>query len=299
MPEGRGRGTSDRRGSGIADIGGEPVSGSRIPPGATGHTLLVHSTPRRDDYAVAAWVAEAVDKGEKCKHAPQAARRLRRALAGGGIDPEVLGSGQVELVDAASMGARCGGRHDRLGELHAELAEQAQRAGYPGLAVTGDGAAGRALTRDGCELAAHERDLERLVTRRLLRSLCRYHPATDEPALADMLTIHHRDVADDIWTATVTDGRLCLGGEIDASNVHRLTHVLAAGLADGVRLVDLGELRFCAVAGVRAFRGVAETLAADGGELAVVDVEPLLLRNFTIIGDGRQPGLRLLAREAR
>jgi anti-anti-sigma factor len=271
--------------------------GVAVPPGVSRHTLLLYATRQRDEFALAAWIRAAVDRGDKVlvKHASSIAV-LHRILPSSGLDAGVLGSGRVELVDAEAMGSRCGGRHERLYELHVELAEQAQQDGYAGLATTADGPALRALTRDSTELVEHERDIGRLVARRQVRALCRYHPDTDARLLPDVLQIHHHDVDDDIWTATISDDQLWIRGELDASNADRLAQVLKASVAEGVTVVNLSELDFCAVAGVRTFLEAADALY-PGRELVLTGASPFLTKTFTITGCDNHPALRLVPRE--
>lgn len=267
------------------------------PPGISRHTLLLHSTHQRGELAVAKWIRAAVARGNKVlvKHADPAAV-LHRILLACGLDSEMLESGQVELVDAKAMGRRCGGRHGRLYELHVELADQAQQQGYTGLATTADGPALRALTRDTTELVEHERDIERIVALRQVHALCRYHPNTDARLLPAALQIHHHDVDDDIWIATISHDQLRIQGELDASNADRLLQVLSASITDGLTVVNLSELDFCAVAGVRAFLEAADALY-PGGELVLVGVSRLLAKTFTITGCDNHPALRLVPRE--
>lgn len=267
------------------------------PPGLSRHTLLLHSTRQRGELALAKWLRAAVDRGNKVlmKHA-DAAASLHRILPASGLDSDVLESGQVNLLDAEAMGRRCGGHHERLYELHVELAEQAEQQGYTGLATTADGPALRALTRDTTELVEHERDIERLVALRQVHALCRYHPNADARLLPAALQIHHRDVDDDIWTATVFHDQLWIRGEVDASNADRLVQVLSASITDGPPVINLSELDFCAVAGVRAFLEAADALY-PGRELVLVGVSPLLTKTFTITGCDNHPALRLVPRE--
>lgn len=281
---------------------GEPTLGGRTPavaasPGISRHTLLLHSTRQRGEIALAAWIRAAVDRGEKVlvKHAAST-KVLHRILPASWLDADAQGSRRVELADAEAMGSRCGGRHERLYELHVELAERAQQEGYAGLATTADGPALRALTRDNTELVEHERDIERLVARRQVRALCRYHPDTDARLLPDALQIHHHDVDDDIWTARIVDGQLWIRGELDASNADRLAQVLRASVTDGVTVVNLSELEFCAVAGVRAFLDAADALY-PGRELVLTGASRFLTKTFTITGCDNHPALRLVPRE--
>jgi len=154
------------------------------------HGLLVPASPARDRSAVAAWIAEAVGRREKVlyKHAPteDAAAVLGGSLPEVGVDPAVLTSGQVQLADTTALRARTGGGHEALLALHRHQLGEATRAGFAGLAMTGDAAAMLTVTSDEHELAGYERGLERLAVEAGVRSLCRY--TTDQrQALLDGL----------------------------------------------------------------------------------------------------------------
>ena len=133
---------------------------------------------------------------------------LDRSLAASGLDPSgVVGSGQVEMLGSARWRAASGGRAERLYELYLGLRCGGRAAtGSPGVAMTGDERAMRALVRDDVELIAHERDIDRLVADQGVRALCRYPVRDVGGALQEILRLHYRDVVDDLWQATVAGG---------------------------------------------------------------------------------------------
>ena len=139
------------------------------------------------------------------KHAPteDAAAVLAGSLPEVGVDPAVLTSGQVQLADTTALRARTGGGHEALLALHRHQLGEATRAGFAGLALTGDAAAMLTITCDERELAGYERGLERLAVEEGVRSLCRYTADQRQALLDDMLAVHHRDVADDVWSVEV------------------------------------------------------------------------------------------------
>ena len=250
---------------------------------------------------MAGWIAAAVGRREKVlyKHAPteDAATLLERSLPAAGLDPAVLASGQVELADTADLRAATDGRHDALFTLHLQQLRWATRAGFTGLALTGDAAAMHTITRDDHELAGYERDLQRLAADAGVGSLCRYPPDEQPGLLGDMLAVHHRDVADDTWSVEVVDGRLRICGELDFTNASRFTTVLRAALTAGVRWVDASELEFCDVAGLRALLSASNTLPRTALPLPVVGIDRGLVRilALTDLLDGRL--LHLIERE--
>ena len=252
------------------------------------HRLLMPASPALESSVVAAWIAEAVGRREKVlyKHAPaeDAAAVLTRSLPAAGLDPAVLTSGQVQLADTTALRAQTGGGHEALLALHRHQLGEALRAGFTGLALTGDAAAMLTITVDAHELAGYERGLELLAADAGIRSLCRYS-ADQQPALLhDMLAVHYRHVADDVWSAEVVDGRLHVRGELDFSNAARFLHVARAALAAGVRTLDASELVFCDVAGVRALVSAAGALPPDALPLTVAGAGGVLARMLHLTG---------------
>jgi anti-anti-sigma factor len=264
------------------------------------HRLLVYGSPRRDRTAVASWIAGALGRGEKVhyKHAPteDAAAVLRDSLLEAGVDAAALSSGRVELVDTAVLRAASGGQHERLYELHLEHARQAVREGFTGLALTGDAAAMRTVTRDETELAGYERDLDRLAYESAVPSLCRYPAHEQAELLGDMLKVHFRDVDDDDWAAVVVGNRLRVRGEIDASNADRFASALRAVVSGGLQRVDLSGLEFCAVAGIRAMLSVTDQPHRGTAPVTLEGVPPVLVKLLRMTGAADHPGIEVIGR---
>jgi anti-anti-sigma regulatory factor len=252
------------------------------------HALLVPASPALERSAVATWIAAAVRRREMVlyKHAPSedAAWVLTRSLAEVGLDPAVLTSGQVQLTDTTALRAETGGRHEALIALHRLQLGEAALAGYTGLALTGDAAAMLTITRDTGELGGYERGLERLAVEAGVRSLCRYTADQEQALLHDMLAVHHRDVADDVWSVAVVDHRLCVRGEVDFSNASRFEPVVRAALRAGVRILDASGLVFCDVAGIRALVSATGALLPDAPPLTVTGADGVLASMLHLTG---------------
>jgi anti-anti-sigma factor len=267
------------------------------------HGLLIYASPRREQSAVASWIAQALGRGEKVlyKHAPteDAAAVLGRSLPEAGLDAAVLSSGRVELVNTTDLRAASGGRHERLYELHLESARQAAREGFTGLALTGNAAAMRTITRNEIELSGYERDLDRLAHEFDVPSLCRYPDEEQPELLDDMLEVHFRDVDDEHWAAAVVGDRLRVRGEIDFNNADRFAAVLHAVVAGGLHRVDLSELEFCAVAGIRALLSAADQPRRSAATLTLEAVPAVVARLLTLTGAVDHPNLQLTEREDR
>jgi anti-anti-sigma regulatory factor len=266
------------------------------------HRLLVPASSSRDCSVVAVWIAEAVGRGEKVlyKHAPSedAATSLARSLPTAGVDPVVLATGQVQLADTTELQIETGGLHQALYALHEHQRDQASREGFAGLAMTGDAAAMHSITRDEGELAGYERALERLATVAGVHSLCRYALKEHPGLLNDMLAVHYREVADDVWSAEVVHQRLRIVGELDFSNAGRLTPVMHAALGAGIRVVDVSELVFCDVAGARAIVAAAETLSPGTTPLTLTGVDVVLATVLGLMGGLDPAVLQVSEREA-
>lgn len=236
--------------------------------------------PAQARAAVASWVRSAVAAREQVLVRTAPGSVVTDSLLPGPVtsgvgaegDPPAGPSQQVRPLDATRLRDATGGRADALCEAFADLADQARRAGWAGLAVTGDAAALRATVADDHELWTHERDLERLTRELPLRVLCCY--GSDEPRdlLAGMAGVHHRCVTDVLCCATQERDCLWLSGEIDISNADRLAAVLHAGRLAGTRCVELSAPRFCGAAGLDVLVESAAGSAPD---------RPLVLRNPT------------------
>ena len=269
------------------------------------HKLLVPASPALERSSVAAWIADAVGRREKVlyKHAPteDAAAVLGGSLPEVGVDPAVLTSGQVQLADTTALRARTGGGHEALLALHRHQLGEATRAGFAGLALTGDAAAMLTITCDEHELAGYERGLERLAVEAGVRSLCRYSADERQALLDDMLAVHHRDVADDVWSVEVAvvdgDHRLRVRGELDFSNAGRFVPVVRAALGAGVRTLDASELVFCDVAGIRALVSAADALPPDTLPLTVTGADGVLATMLHLTGALNSRALQMGERE--
>jgi len=265
------------------------------------HSLLVYASPRREQSTVASWIAEALGRGEKViyKHAPaeDATAVLGRSLPEVGLDAAVLSSGRVELVDTTVLRAASGGQHERLYDLHLEHARQAAREGFTGLALTGNAAAMRSITRNETELSGYERDLDRLAHEFDVPSLCRYPDEEQPELLGEMIEVHFRDVDDEYWAAAVVGDRLWVRGEIDFSNADRFAAVLRAVVASGLHRVDLSEVEFCAVAGIRAMLSATDQPRRGAAAVTLEAVPAVVARLLRLTGAADHPNLQLSERD--
>ena len=134
-----------------------------------------------------------------------------------------------------------------------------------------------------------------------MRSLCRYSADERQALLDDMLAVHHRDVADDVWSVEVAvvdgDHRLRVRGELDFSNAGRFVPVVRAALGAGVRTLDASELVFCDVAGIRALVSAADALPPDALPLTVTGADGVLATMLHLTGALNSRALQMGERE--
>jgi anti-anti-sigma factor len=266
------------------------------------HTMVVFERRSRHAVVLGAWLADAVGRGEKVLilRAPsEDASLLDGSLAAAGLDPSgVVGSGQLEVLDIARWRAESGGRAQRLYELYLGQVRRACRDGFPGVAMTGDERAWRALVRDDLELIAHERDIDRLVADQGVRALCRYPVRDGGGVLPEILRLHCRDVVDDLWQATVVADRLLVRGEIEASNVDRFEVVVRAAVTAGASIVDLSGVEFFSAAAIRALFGAADLLQQRGRPLVLLDPQISHVKALALEFLAEHPAVELIGKKS-
>ncbi|GAA4676998.1 hypothetical protein GCM10023215_06850 [Pseudonocardia yuanmonensis] len=280
--------------------GGDPVVGERGAlsageepgPGAStrrtegAHTALIDRTSGVGNDRVGAWMAEAMSRRQQVfyKHAeagPAARRRLAVLLGS-----DVLDSERVVLIDAARCHADTGGEPAALRAWHRALIEQACRAGHRGAAIVCDGAALHTITPDPAAMLTHERDLTELAATNPLTVLCRYDISVETAPVLHRLIGLHTALEDITFAARRDPGALTVSGEIDISNAARLGAVLRAAIEEGIRIVDLGELRLLGAAGAHVLLEALPLLRA-GQTLTLHRPHDLVRQILDITGLGR------------
>ena len=266
------------------------------------HTIVVFARRSQHEAVLGAWLADAVGCGEKVLvlRAPgEDPSVLDRSLAAAGLDPRaVAGSGQVEVLDMARWRAASGGRAERLYELYLGQVRRAGRDRFPGVALTGDERGFRAVVRDDVELIAHERHIDRLVADQGVRALCRYPVRDGGGVLHEVLRLHHRDVIDDLWQATVVADRLLVRGEIEASNVDRFDVVVRAAVTAGASTVDLSRVEFFSAAAVRALFGAADLLQQLSRPLILLDPQVSHVKALALEHLAEHPAVELIGKKS-
>jgi ABC-type transporter Mla MlaB component len=145
--------------------------------------------------------------------------------------------------------------------------------GYAGLSLTGDVSAGSSAA-DAQRVADYERCLERELAGGTQVLLCRYDHAVEAGPLSDVAAVHHVEVSPEL-AAIGRRGLLAaarvhspetlrLAGELDFESSDDLAAVLDEHF-QAPRRLDLEDLSFVDVTGMRALRGNADqplTIAA-------------------------------------
>jgi hypothetical protein len=107
----------------------------------------------------------------------------------------------LQIIDAKQCYADTGGDPQALFEWHVAQVHQACEQGYPGVSMTGDGAALHVIVPDAERLVTHERDLDRLTAEAGIRALCRYDRRVEQPELLTQLAgVHYHSMHDVIWS---------------------------------------------------------------------------------------------------
>jgi ABC-type transporter Mla MlaB component len=217
-------------------------------------------------------------------------------------DPDVgraLAEGQLELRgthDAYLPDGRF--EAERMVAYLREVHRRALAEGHRGLSCTGD--MRWALTgAPGCEdLVHYERSLDGLAGDTTLRMLCQYdHAHFDAGALAEIASAHDVDVSpdlapivrDDYFTAARVQpgGILRLVGDLDCDSADTLAGVLAS-LPDDELQVDLADLTFIDLAGMRALR------QRSSQRLDIVDAPELVRRLLGLLAWDTDPRVSLV-----
>jgi len=174
-------------------------------------------------------------------------------------------------------------------------------AGYPGLRISGEMSSELRPVADEQALVEYESRLSRVFDSRELAAICQYDQRLyDDAAVTGMIACHPRVVQIDPLhddqrlriLPTYTPRGLRAVGTVDVLTVGALAGTLAAACrwAERDLHLDLAELEFIDVAGVRAIVRSARELAPER-RLVVHGLAPRLRRVFRIVGWDRTPGL--------
>jgi ABC-type transporter Mla MlaB component len=209
------------------------------------------------------------------------------------------GSGDVEAHSATEFYLRDGRFEvDRTLASLADVLARALRDGYRGVSVSADMSwvlSGGSRWEDVIE---YEQRLAAVGADGTLRMLCRYEPMRlTAGALRQVRAAHDVEVspelapivraADLAGTRVVRNGALRLAGELDCDCAGTLADVLSADLDRELRL-DLADLRFVDVAGMRALRPKLGQL------LVIAGASEPVRRLLSLMGWDTDPAIQVL-----
>ncbi|HEV7649466.1 MAG TPA: MEDS domain-containing protein [Actinophytocola sp.] len=246
------------------------------------HSLVMYQSDAVRRSRTAAWVADALARGDKVLHSAGDATELTGDL--GTPARAALDSGGLEVVDPHICHQETDGLHWALRQLFEDMVRVAFDAGHPGVLLTHGAGALRVMAPEPAERLAYEHDLERLTALPGVRALCCYDLRTEQTDLLDAVAgLHHRAVEDVLWSARVAGDRLLVHGEIDAANAGRFGAVLRVAASHGLGVVDLAGVSVLSAAGLRVFEGAADLLARRGERLRLVGTSPALFQALTAV----------------
>ncbi|MFK0168698.1 MEDS domain-containing protein [Streptomyces sp. NPDC090306] len=278
------------------------------------HLCLAFADDLEQRRVMTAYLRAGLERGERViyyadRNTPETVLSWLRAA---GVDPTpALRSGQlgVTTADDSYLAAGPFDPDAMVAALHKEVAD-ALAAGYRGYRVSGEmGWATRGVP--GAErLGEYETKVDEVFAGRPASAICQYDARRFAPAELDAFerrhpaTVELTPLYDDAVLRLVPyfrSGRRAVrvAGTVD----HRTTQALAAALEavrgwSGDVWLDMGDLEFIDLAGLRALVAAAERLP-DGRRLHIVELAPLLSRVVSVVGWDTSPSLTVRAREGR
>jgi ABC-type transporter Mla MlaB component len=279
----------------------EPDAAVAIRPGEHACCRFAQVADRR--VVAAAFVRDAVARGHKAIYLceTQDLDALAQELTDGREDvAQAIERGQLELRSAPSAYSP-DSSFDVERMLNAIQADrdQALADGYPALSITGEmGWAHRDIP--GYErLPEYERRFADMTAGGNVVALCNYPHGDFEPAmLIEVAAAHSVDLSPELAAlvrtgylvaARIDDGQtLRLAGELDFACADALASVLDAHLDEPMRL-ELAELRYVDVAGMRAMRG------RTGRRLTITGASAPVRRMLELLGWDTDPTVEVIA----
>jgi anti-anti-sigma factor len=257
------------------------------------HLCAFHGTRDEQSLLATAFIRAALGAGDRVLHV--ASRRSPEATAtlfersGLGVS---VANGQLTVVDFAQIYGAPGELdvHTVLSRYERE-AGRARAHGYPGLRIAAEmgdfvGALGSVEA-----VERWERTLTKGFAEAGILGLCQYdRQLVASDAQAAIAAAHPAVAIDDgtspitLFTATDTASGLAVAGEIDVSTAPAFARALRARTAVSPHVhVDLGELGFVDVAGLRTVFDVAEELP-PGATVVLDRTSPAVRRVLSLLG---------------
>ncbi len=271
------------------------------------HLCLAFDDDAEQRRVATRYVADGLRRGERVlylldRDSPDTVREWLRAAAAD--VPAALASGQLRV--AAWDGSSVSGRFDAeamIGTLRRELHESLD-AGYTGLRVSGEMAWALRGVPDAAQIRRYETKVTEVFSASRASAVCQYDARlldADQLAAVDLCHPLAVELAPLRSTGTLRivpafqagQRTLRVVGSVDHHTVDQFAEALRDACArPGDLRVDMGDLEFIDLAGLRILARTAESLDA-GRRLLITGLAPMLCRVIRIAGLARSPALVL------
>ena len=241
----------------------ETIRASR--PDWHGHLLLIHHTEQERRAGVAAWVRCGLELGEKILYIEPPDEPVERSLV------NVLAEQQVVVDGAAARGQlQILRAHEDIYSADGltDAVDHALAQGYRGVRFSAEAPTAREVL-SGTAHQHLEWATDLLCRTRPVSVLCQYSAEMARKALPEVSAMHGDGVRETLMDTAPRPGGIAIRGEVDVSNHDVLRCVVQAatrGAADSF-VVDLSQLEFLDVSGVRALVESTKSYRQSGGRV--------------------------------
>ncbi|MDD7968857.1 STAS domain-containing protein [Actinomycetospora lemnae] len=193
------------------------------------HTLLVAAGVEHGRRGTASWIERELALGAKVLYKGwlPAGQRPDQHWIAGPAGPrgarDALATGQMEFLDLPTVVERTGVTAEGVTALFRDEVARAFEDAWPTVALTQE-SPGLPLADDAVLAAytAWEGGFDVLADEGPVRTLCQLSvPDEDEAAIWETVAVHHRDLVDDVWSASIACGRWRPSGDLDAHVARR------------------------------------------------------------------------------
>jgi len=250
-----------------------------------GHLVLVHESERQRRVGVAAWVRRGLDLNAKILYIERpdepVSRSVRSVLRDHRVDvDDAVARGQLQVFCADDE--RVFDATWQTGVLRRALADGYSTVRWADEAMTA-WTVMQPEKHASLEWATDERCRSRQVS-----VLCQYPFDLMEATMQTVCAMHGDGVCGSLVRTSPVHGGLAVVGEVDWSNARLLHSALAAASVvtpgrDGPFVLDLGELTFIDVAGIRAIVSGTSAYRATGGTVILRAVRPSVSRLLELL----------------
>ena len=246
------------------------------------HMCWVFTSDDQHQKVVTSFLGTGVARGERVMFlgsSPGRSKRITCYLGAAGLAvDDLFATGQLVVGTAEDMYLR-NGRFDARARVHGYEAtvRDALSAGFAGFRVAAEVAWLLGCPSARRDWPGYEFRADLLAARLPFAALCAYGRLWQDDELALLAALHNRSAREEPSGATAgfrlygqRDGSIRLSGELDAAYGENVRRVLDAGDAHaGVPVLDVAELRFVDVAGIRAVAAACQAMAKVSGRATI------------------------------